>query len=100
MATLLVIVPDRISAIVEKGEYQPRYYNPGNLFDEVHILMTNDDRVDPADVQRTVGDARLYLHNLPEDREHFTRGIQCDDSLLRYQSAHLPTAQRHQHLLT
>jgi glycosyltransferase involved in cell wall biosynthesis len=71
MPSLLVIVPDAISAIVAKGEYQPRYYNPGNLFDEVHILMTNDDRVDVADVQRTVGNARLYLHNLPEDRRHF-----------------------------
>ncbi len=71
MPSLLVIVPDAISVIVAKGEYQPRYYNPGNLFDEVHILMTNDDRVDPRDVQRTVGDAQLYLHNLPEDRRHF-----------------------------
>ncbi len=71
MPSLLVIVPDAISAIVAKGEYQPLYYNPGNLFDEVHILMTNDDRVDPRDVQGTVGDARLYLHNLPEDRRHF-----------------------------
>jgi glycosyltransferase involved in cell wall biosynthesis len=71
MPSLLVIIPDAISVIVAKGEYQPRYYNPGNLFDEVHILMTNDDRVDVADVQRTVGNARLYLHNLPEDRRHF-----------------------------
>jgi glycosyltransferase involved in cell wall biosynthesis len=71
MSKLLVIVPDMISAILEKGEYQPRYYNPGNFFDEVHILLCNDDKPDPAQLQRTVGAARLFLHNLPEDPRYF-----------------------------
>jgi glycosyltransferase involved in cell wall biosynthesis len=61
-----VIVPDAISAIVEKGEFTPRYYNPGNLFDEVHILMTNDDQVSPDALQKTVGSAQLFLHNHPD----------------------------------
>lgn len=61
---LLVIIQDRLSALVDKGEITDRYYNPGNLFDEVHILMTNDDRVNPEDVQKTVGQAKLYLHNI------------------------------------
>jgi len=43
MGGLLVIIPDRVTDILIKGEFQPLYYNPGNLFDEVHILMTNDD---------------------------------------------------------
>ena len=71
MSVLMVIIPDQMSEIVAKGEYQPRYYNPCELFDEVHILMCNDDRVDPAAVQRTVGRARLFIHNLPEDNAHF-----------------------------
>jgi glycosyltransferase involved in cell wall biosynthesis len=62
---LLIIIPDCVSDIVKKGEYTPRYYNPGDLFDEVHLLMTNDDRPDPAAVQKTVGRSILYLHNLP-----------------------------------
>ena len=66
MATLLVIVPDALSAIVKKGEFTERYYNPGNVFDEVHILMTNSDRVDSRDMQSTVGDAKLHIHNLPD----------------------------------
>jgi glycosyltransferase involved in cell wall biosynthesis len=68
---LLVIVPDQVSAIISKGEYQPRYYNPGNLFGEVHLLLCNDDNVDLDALQRTVGTARLFLHNLPEDNDHF-----------------------------
>lgn len=67
MPRLLVIVADRISEILAKGEYQPGYYNPGAVFDEVHILMTNDDRPSVADLQRTVGGARLTVHNHPDD---------------------------------
>ena len=62
--TLLVIIPDRLSALVAKGEITARYYNPGNLFDEVHILMTNDDSVESEDVQKMVGRAELHIHSL------------------------------------
>lgn len=80
MARLLVIVPDRISDIQTKGEYQPNYYNPGEVFDDVHILMMNDDRPDSVALQQTVGRAKLTLHNYPEDsslpmrRPGFLRG--------------------------
>lgn len=66
MKRLLVLIPDRLSALVAKGEVQPRYYNPGDLADEVHLLMTNDDRPDLAAVQPMVGRARLRVHRLPE----------------------------------
>ena len=62
---LLVIIPDELSAIVRKGELTPRYYNPCNFFDKIHILMTNGDKVDPAPVQLLAGNAELHLHNLP-----------------------------------
>lgn len=64
---LLVIVPDRLTDILIKGEYQPLYYNPGEIADEVHILMTNDDTPDKEAMQRTVGKAKLFLHNYPCD---------------------------------
>lgn len=67
MKRLLVIVPDRISDILIKGEYQPGYYNPGEVFDEVHILTTTDDRPNLNQLQRTVGKAKLYFYNLPDD---------------------------------
>lgn len=43
--TLLVIISDRLSHIIKKGELIDRYYNPGDLFKHVHILMTNSDRL-------------------------------------------------------
>lgn len=75
MGTLLVIVPDRLSEIISKGEFTPRYYNPGNLFDEVHILMTNDDKVDSDKLQETVGNASLHIHNLPSGKGLFYRSL-------------------------
>lgn len=63
---LLVIIPDQLSSIIKKGELQPRYYNPGNLADEIHILMTNADKPPVEALKSMVGDARLFLHNQPE----------------------------------
>jgi glycosyltransferase involved in cell wall biosynthesis len=65
---LMVIVPDRLSGLVAKGEVTARYYNPGDVFDEVHLVLVNDDRPDPAKVQPMVGRARHVLHNLPDPR--------------------------------
>ena len=80
---LMVLIPDALSAIVSKGEVTERYYNPGDLFREVHIVMTNDDRP-PADaVQPMVGTARLYLHNLPTDDSLFRRTLGWRPRLLR-----------------
>lgn len=75
MKPLLVIIPDRLSALVKKGEITERYYNPGDLFKEVHILMTNDDQADPGLLQRTVGSAKLFLHNLPAGKTWFLRSL-------------------------
>jgi len=68
---LLVLIPDRLSDLVRKGELTERYYNPGNLFAEVHLAMTNDDRPDRHAVQKMAGSARLFLHNLPDSRKAF-----------------------------
>jgi L-malate glycosyltransferase len=80
---LLVIVPDRLSSIVSKGEVTPRYYNPGNLFREVHILLTNEDRPEPSGVQPMVGDAKLAIHNLPAGKDTFVCSLGWRPTLLR-----------------
>ncbi len=63
--TLLVIITDRLSHIINKGELIDRYYNPGEVFNDVHILMTNNDQPNIQVLQRAVGNARLSVHNLP-----------------------------------
>lgn len=71
----MVIVPDRLSDLIRKGEVTERYYNPGEQFGEVHIVLTNDDRPDLHAVQRMVGGARLHLHNLPAGPRYFVRTL-------------------------
>jgi len=80
---LFVIIPDRLSDLIRKGEITERYYNPGNLFDEVHIIMINDDKPDSSKLQSTVGRAKLYLHNLPAGRNLFIKTLGWRPWLLR-----------------
>ena len=72
---LLVIIPDRLSDLLRKGEITDRYYNPGNLFRNVHILMVNDDSPDKTALQRMVGTAQLNFCNLPAGKSVFARSL-------------------------
>lgn len=65
MSRLLVMYPGRLEPILQKGELNPRYFNPGEVFDHVDILLTNDDQPDAAGLQKTVGRATLTVHNYP-----------------------------------
>jgi len=82
--SLVVIISDRLSTILEKGEVVDRYYNPGNLFRNVHIVLTNDDRPDAQKVQRMVGDAKLHLYNLPAGKALFVKSLGWQRLLLKW----------------
>jgi len=96
LACLLVIVPDRISDILTKGEYQPCYYNPGQVFDEVHILTTTDDSPCLVGLQKTVGCAKLKVHSLPEDSSLAGKqpGLLAGRRLRRWAKSGVELAQR------
>ncbi len=81
--TLMVIIPDKLSELVAKGEIVPRYYNPGNLFRHVHIVTTIEDAADPARVQPMVGDASLTLHAFPAGPKLFVQSAGWRPFLLR-----------------
>lgn len=72
---LFIIAIEKISAWIDKGEVVSRYYNPGNLFDEVHIMMLNNDQPRPDLVQPMVGKAKLFLYNYPEPENFFRRTL-------------------------
>jgi glycosyltransferase involved in cell wall biosynthesis len=74
--TLVVFVNDFISVLAQKGELIERLYNPGNLFEEVHIILTNNDSPKISEIQKTVGSAKLYIHNLPPPPFKYTLGWQ------------------------
>ena len=64
MAILAVLPNDPVYKYYEKGEIKPRYYNPGNYFEEVHILSLSEVEIEPAKVQLLAGAAKLFMHPL------------------------------------
>lgn len=80
---LVVLLNDPISPLLSKGEATERYYNPGGVFDEVHIVLCNEDKPDLAKLQPMVGAARLVLHNLPTPPRFFWRTAAWRESLMQ-----------------
>ena len=62
MKKLVVFPNDPIVAYYKKGEIKARYFNPGNYFDEVHIISLCDREVEEEKVQELVGEAKLKIH--------------------------------------
>jgi len=61
---LVVILSEPISTWIEKGEIVDRYFNPGNVFTNILIILTNNDQPDPNEVKRLVGNAEFQVFNL------------------------------------
>jgi glycosyltransferase involved in cell wall biosynthesis len=55
---------DPIMAYYEKGEIKERYFNPKNIFDEVHIISFIDKDVEVEKVQKIAGNAKLIIHSV------------------------------------
>jgi len=62
MKRLVVFPSDPISAYHKKGEIKPRYFNPGNYFNEVHIISLCDEEVEEEKVQIIAGEAKLKIY--------------------------------------
>ena len=69
--TLFVIIPDKLNELINKGEITDRYYNPGNLYRNVHLILTNNDKPEKSLLNKTVGDAKLFIHNIPSGKKLF-----------------------------
>lgn len=75
---LMVIISEPISEWIKKGEIVDRYYNPGDLFDEVHLVLCNSDSPDLQITKRLVGRASLTIKNfdLTKRQRITTLGLQ------------------------
>lgn len=62
---LVVMLSFELSPVLEKGEVLERYFNPGNFFKEVHIVLLNYDCPDKLLAQKMAGDCDLHIHNVP-----------------------------------
>ena len=57
---------DPIKAYFEKGEIKNCYYNPDNLFDEVHFISLTKNDIEESRVQKLVGTANMKIHSVGE----------------------------------
>jgi glycosyltransferase involved in cell wall biosynthesis len=53
---------DPIIAYYEKGEIKNRYFNPKNIFDEIHIISFIDKDIEVKKVQKIAGNAKLIIY--------------------------------------
>src|SRR3954454_2865035 len=81
--SIIVAFTEAISEWIAKGEVVDRYLNPGDLFDDVHVLLTNNDTPDVEAVQRMSGRAAVHIHNVPLPRPSMVRTLAWRPRLLR-----------------
>jgi len=73
--TLMVVVSERISEWIAKGEVVDRYYNPADAFGHVDLVLTTEDRPDPDAVARLVGGATVKVWNVAAPERLFYRTL-------------------------
>ena len=55
---------DPIISYYNKGEIKSRYFNPKEIFDDVHIISFTEKDIDEEKVQLLVGNAKLKIHSV------------------------------------
>jgi glycosyltransferase involved in cell wall biosynthesis len=59
---LVVFSNDPLYKYHEKGEVKRGYWNPGGLFDEVHVISLSDREIAAEEVAELAGNGRLFVH--------------------------------------
>ena len=59
---LCVFPNDPLKSYLEKGEIKERYFNPKNMFDEIHVISLFDEDVNEEVVKTVAGEGRLKIH--------------------------------------
>lgn len=59
---LCVFPNDPLKAYVEKGEVKARYFNPKNIFDEIHVISLFDEDIKEQEVRTMAGNANFKIH--------------------------------------
>ena len=62
MKKICVFPNDPLKSYFKKGEIKPRYFNPKNIFDEVHVISLFDDDIEEEKVKTVAGDALFKIH--------------------------------------
>jgi glycosyltransferase involved in cell wall biosynthesis len=61
---ICIFPADPIKEYFSKGEIKSHYFNPLNIFDEVHIISFTEKDINESEVQSLVGNAKLKIHSV------------------------------------
>ena len=61
---LCVFPNDPIQAYYDKGEIKERYYNPQNIFSEIHFITLIDQDIEASKIQVVGGKAKIIIHSV------------------------------------
>lgn len=64
MNKICVLPNDALMSYYNKGEIKTGYYNPKNMFDEVHVLSLFDEEIEEQRVKTMAGNGKLKIHKL------------------------------------
>lgn len=59
---LCVFPNDPLIAYYKKGEIKPRYFNPKNIFDEIHVISLFDFDIEEEKIKEIAGNGKLKIH--------------------------------------
>ena len=59
---LCVFPNDPLKVYYEKGEIKLRYFNPKNIFDEIHVISLFDSEIEEDKVKTVAGNASFKIH--------------------------------------
>jgi glycosyltransferase involved in cell wall biosynthesis len=63
---LCIFPNDPIRTYFEKGEIKPNYFNPNNIFDEIHVISLIENDVDKEKIRTLFGKASFEIHAVGE----------------------------------
>jgi len=62
MRKILILLTDPVRVYYEKGEVKDRYYNPCDLFGEVHMVSFCKRDIEEEKVRSIAGNGKLFIH--------------------------------------
>lgn len=84
---LVLILNDRFSEIIDKGEIKERYYNPGDLFDEVNFVILNTEEFDHSKMKIMVGAAHMNIFKFSLGKGFFFKTLGWRPLLVKWFTA-------------
>jgi glycosyltransferase involved in cell wall biosynthesis len=78
---LCVFPNDPLQAYYDKGEIKERYYNPNNIFDEIHFITMIEKDIEVKKIQSIGGTAKIIIHsvgkiNIKNRKKHLSKIIE------------------------